>query len=336
MKKLRPTVKRDLSLSSVQAWQLGYGKYFENVFGKKYNVIFYYDGVKVNFYHTLEDFENFKSGPTERLISDNVLFKKLNNEFKENVISLRKITDSDLARNIKEVFELIGKVMSLYMFIVSDSFVQKVPEAWESRHASEGILYELDEKIENYISVLLNDLGLEKTFAHFLTIKEIENVINNKSFSVSDELRKRKKGYIIYNEKIIVDKSFNDFCVECDFVNPEADSISETSIIKGNPGYGGIVTGKVRIINKKEDVANFGDGEILVSIMTNVNYLPAIKKARGIITDEGGITCHAVIVARELKKPCIIGTKIATKVLKDGDMVEVDAENGIIKVLKKS
>jgi pyruvate,water dikinase len=52
------------------------------------------------------------------------------------------------------------------------------------------------------------------------------------------------------------------------------------------------------------------------------------------VTDEGGVTCHAAIVAREMKKPCIIGTKIATKVLKDGDLVEVDANKGVVKILK--
>ena len=61
----------------------------------------------------------------------------------------------------------------------------------------------------------------------------------------------------------------------------------------------------------------------------------AMKKASAIITDEGGIICHAAIASRELKKPCIIGTKIATKILKDGDLVEVDADNGIVGILGK-
>jgi pyruvate,water dikinase len=61
-----------------------------------------------------------------------------------------------------------------------------------------------------------------------------------------------------------------------------------------------------------------------------------MKRASAFITDEGGITCHAAIVARELKKPCIIGTKIATQVLKDGDEVEVDAERGIVRIIKRS
>ncbi len=103
--------------------------------------------------------------------------------------------------------------------------------------------------------------------------------------------------------------------------------------IKGMPAFAGKVIGKVRLVNKVGDAKNFKKGEILVSAATSPDLLFAMKKAGAIITDEGGITCHAAIVARELKIPCIIGTKIATKVLKDGNLVEVDANKGIIKKL---
>ena len=68
--------------------------------------------------------------------------------------------------------------------------------------------------------------------------------------------------------------------------------------------------------------------------MTRPEFLPLMSKASAFITDEGGITCHAAIVAREMKKPCIIGTKIGTKALKDGDMIEVDADKGVVKIIK--
>jgi pyruvate,water dikinase len=74
-------------------------------------------------------------------------------------------------------------------------------------------------------------------------------------------------------------------------------------------------------------------GEILIASMTRPEFLPAMQKAAAFVTDEGGITSHAAIVSREMKKPCIIGTKIATKVFKDGDMVEVDANKGIVRKL---
>ena len=75
-------------------------------------------------------------------------------------------------------------------------------------------------------------------------------------------------------------------------------------------------------------------GEILVTEMTSPDYVPAMKKALGIITDEGGLTCHAAIVARELKVPCIIGTKFATEILKNGDLVKMNASSGIVEIIK--
>ena len=63
--------------------------------------------------------------------------------------------------------------------------------------------------------------------------------------------------------------------------------------------------------------------------------MPFLKNASAIVTDEGGLTCHAAIISRELKIPCIVGTGNATKVLKDGDLVEVDANKGIVKILKR-
>ena len=69
---------------------------------------------------------------------------------------------------------------------------------------------------------------------------------------------------------------------------------------------------------------------------TNVNFVSALHRVAGIVTEEGGILSHAAIISRELRIPCVIGTKIATRVLKDGDEVEVDAEKGIVKLLKRT
>jgi len=75
-------------------------------------------------------------------------------------------------------------------------------------------------------------------------------------------------------------------------------------------------------------------GDILVAPNTRPEYAPIMKIAGAIISDEGGITCHSAIVSRELKIPCIVGVQSASAVLKDGDLIEVDAEKGVIKILK--
>jgi len=105
--------------------------------------------------------------------------------------------------------------------------------------------------------------------------------------------------------------------------------------IKGLSANKGKVTAKVAVIlNVKNDAHKLKDGEILVTPMTRPEFISLMQKASAFITDEGGITCHAAIISREMNKPCIVGTKNATKILKDGDLVEVDADKGIIKIIK--
>jgi pyruvate, water dikinase len=104
--------------------------------------------------------------------------------------------------------------------------------------------------------------------------------------------------------------------------------------LKGNVAQTGLVKGTVKIVMSVKDLNKVKKGDILVTYMTSPNFLTAMKLAAAFVTNEGGLTCHAAIVAREMGKPCIIGTKIATKVFKDGDMVEMDANKGIVRKLK--
>ena len=83
-------------------------------------------------------------------------------------------------------------------------------------------------------------------------------------------------------------------------------------------------------------MGKMNQGDIMVAHTTFPSLVPAMKKAVAIITEDGGITCHAAIVARELKTPCVTGIKTITQVLKDGDEIEVDADNGLVRMLKKS
>ena len=104
--------------------------------------------------------------------------------------------------------------------------------------------------------------------------------------------------------------------------------------ITGTVAYPGIVRGKVRIVISNNDFDKISEGDILVTSTTRPDYIRVMEKSAAFITNEGGMLSHAAILAREMKKPCIIGTKIATRVLKDGDTVEVDADNGIVRILK--
>lgn len=108
------------------------------------------------------------------------------------------------------------------------------------------------------------------------------------------------------------------------------DNITE---FEGQTANGGRAQGKVRVLLSPREIDQMQEGEILVTTMTTPDFVQAMRKAAAIVTDEGGITCHAAIVSRELGIPCVIGTKKATKVLNTGDLVDVKANHGLIHIL---
>jgi len=110
----------------------------------------------------------------------------------------------------------------------------------------------------------------------------------------------------------------------------ELKSENSAPILKGIPASPGIGTGKVRILKSPKEIDKIDKGDILVAPMTSPDYVPAMKKASAIITNEGGMTSHAAIVSREMGTPCVVGTKEATKVLTDGQIVTVNGKTGEI------
>jgi len=105
---------------------------------------------------------------------------------------------------------------------------------------------------------------------------------------------------------------------------------SRDVILKGLGASPGLGTGTVKILNSVEELDKVQKGDIMVTVMTNPDMVPAMKRASAIVTEEGGMTCHAAIVSRELGIPCIVGTGKATKVLKEGDEISVDGTKGMI------
>jgi len=136
-----------------------------------------------------------------------------------------------------------------------------------------------------------------------------------------------------YNSEVLFGKSARKKLEE---LSIEEKTVQESEVeIKGTVANKGMARGKARIVLNKKDYSKVNEGDILVTFMTHPDMGPMLSKISGIITDEGGVLCHAAIISRELKIPCIIGTKNATRVLKDGDLVEVDADRGTVKILKE-
>ena len=152
---------------------------------------------------------------------------------------------------------------------------------------------------------------------------------------VSDDLLKKRFASWVYipgiaNETIVLNE-FAKNNSQFEF-NREKEEFAVNEV-KGRTAFKGFARGVVKVVRLNSEADKVKEGDIIVSPMTVPDLVSAMKRAAAIVTDEGGVTCHAAIISRELKKPCIIGTKVATKVFKDGDLVEVDANKGIVRII---
>ncbi|MEK6921199.1 MAG: PEP-utilizing enzyme [Nanoarchaeota archaeon] len=163
----------------------------------------------------------------------------------------------------------------------------------------------------------------------YLSHKELLEIFTNKRDMLLKESAKRQKGWgftLIKNKAQYYNNK-----------NLREIEESEEKIPVGVKGFAackGIARGKAIVVKSVEDLERIQQDDILITHMTTTNFVPVLSKVAAIVTDEGGITCHAAIISREMNIPCIIGTKIATKAFKDGDIVEVDANTGIVRKIK--
>ncbi len=172
-----------------------------------------------------------------------------------------------------------------------------------------------------------------------INVIEDKKLLNKIDLNLSNNILSTLK-VGISNKKNVVQKSLNlqpkssisktpCFCIDHSisfFANKEVE-------LKGEIACSGKIFGKVCIILSNQDFHKFNEGDIIVAPTTRPDYVPLMEKSSAIITNEGGMLSHTAILSREFGKPCIIGTRIATTVLKDGDFIEVDAYKGTLKLI---
>ena len=210
-----------------------------------------------------------------------------------------------------------------------------IKDFFKLRLKVEGIFESTDLFIRKATADMLKSLGIDPAYAKFLTLSEVKKLFTGKYTPDLNEIKKRQAGYAIIGGKLFVNVSFKKLLQDANYAFDFFDD--KIKFFKGEPAYTGkIVSGKAFLVFLGHHINNFPTGGILIAPMTAPNFLPAMKKAAAVITDEGGLTCHAAITARELKKPTVIATKIATKAIKNGDIIKVDSKNGTIEILNTS
>ena len=275
--------------------------------------------IKNNYYNIhycdAEEFYNEACGIVEDADRNKTLVKELLKEKKEELEAIRE-----------ERQQLIDS-LALSGFIRNMLDIARLFSKWKDIRKS-GVYIGMH-YFNSFLGEIAKRSGYKKEELTFTVFDEIESILLEKR-DIRKEIAKRKdkcffaitpEGY-----SIISGTDANTYFRYGD--SAENEGVTEIKGVVASPGY---ARGRVRIIRKTHEMNDFKAGEILVANQTTPEFVPIMKKAAAIVTEQGGITSHAAIVSRELKKPCIIGTKVATSVLMNGETVEVDANKGVVR-----
>jgi len=331
MKTYKKCNSREGWLIGTQAWNEGDTQELKKWVGCCYNRHYFVNnnGI-VDLYYEIKSGEEFWDALAEKLKEPGFL-DSLIADFIKNVSYGRSFFNKKLEKN--DIIKLYNLKVKCWPAITIFDQISSTPEIV------------LDNKIIDFLLEIRKNYGeFSYEFADFIlkSIPKIYPEINgfedviliqefiNGKFPSKQELEKRKKYYTLYSHYLETDISFEGVSKEHEFeiVKEILDNINE---VKGDIAMRGKTRGVVKLIFKIEDTYKVETGNILISPMTTPDHIIAMDKASAFVTDEGGIACHAAIVAREFQKPCIVGTHNATKVFKDGDLVFVDADEGVVR-----
>lgn len=270
-----------------------------------------------------------------------------NNYFKINTLlktDLSILSTADLTKSIKSIDKICREVYFNYLFFIHEYFETTdknllilLPEVRMELSDFVSQIYQCCDNLINSLSQKYPTLPWQ-TFT-YATFEEIVGLLKNKkSVKEFKRINGRAIAFVLENNKVLTitdKKKILNIKKQLEIKN----NIDHDKTIKGNSVFPGVAKGRVIKITVADyssisKILKSKKNYILVTPMTRPEFMPFLKNAKAIITDEGGLTCHAAIVARELKKPCIVGTGNATEGLNNGDLVEVNARTGIIKIIK--
>ncbi len=336
---LHKSYSRDFTLVLEQSWI----NFFKRDFSALYGLENPYEPYAV-LYVTDENLEIWEHGKAIRFLQDWLLEKNKRGtdfmaqsvkEYGDIVRTLEGYWErggTNDASVISEYLKASEKAFALFCFWYYACIDDRTPEDVQELVRA---LRENDEyfaRNDTYIKDCIVALGGKRELANLILLSEFPNIPDEAT------LRARTKGIVVIDGGKVFSSTLAEFAANHpEYVFEDLQlTVEDTTELKGPVAYKGMATGVVKVVKNVRSMEKVQEGDILVSPMTSPDFLPAMKKAAAIVTDEGGIMCHAAIVARELKKTCVIGTKFATQVLHDGDLVEVDAEKGIVTILERT
>ncbi|MFC1753717.1 PEP-utilizing enzyme [Thermoproteota archaeon] len=350
-------IERRNAFFYVTTMNQAYGKYLkkETGFGFTDQLYVHKDGL-VSFYKSQEELQKAKEHFLEMIKNNAPKLRKLHEsgleclKEKNKLIELFADIDSDYI--IKNYDRLMKRLYPIYVYHTVIPFT--LLEAIESEQDEYAEIIEMFEIFRRESLNPIHGLILDKIwkaaaeftnsedhldFSYF-TPDELGELFKGGNYPGKYEIEKRKNACVFYEQDGDILFNYDSGFIEKAGIksldlNKDICNITE---LKGKTvckGQAGKIKGRACIINKPFEMDKFQKGDIIISINTTPDLMPVLAKSKAIVTDEGGLTCHAAIVSRELEKPCVIGTKLATRFFNDGDYIEVDAENGIVKKIDR-
>ena len=196
-----------------------------------------------------------------------------------------------------------------------------------------------------YTAIVAKKNSLDPEDMKQYSLDEVMELLDSGTKVGNDVIKKRRESFVVYSDlNTILDvMDENKDRILNEFKRKDVENVSE---FKGTIASKGKVTAKVRVIPAELDkdydlfvkkilTMDFDDGDILVTETTSPDYMPLLRKAGGVIADQGGMNSHAAITSREFKIPCLVATHNAIEILKTGDVVELDANIGVVKIIKR-
>lgn len=240
---------------------------------------------------------------------------------KTGKLNLKESDNKELVKLIEEYFILYKEPYPYFHLTPYPDELEKIGDQKTIQLMGELRLFGRTSfnKTHDLINPLFEEIGKRVSLSvdeiKFLTPDEIKTLL-----STEEKIQNRQNCYFIYQNGKFELFENQTFVIKEDLPTE----------LKGRGTFPAFYKGKVKLIKNKDDVKKINQGDVIVLKMTTADLITEnMKKAGAIITDEGGITCHAAIISREFNIPALIGTKVATKILKDNDLVEIDTEKGI-------
>ncbi len=330
---------RDFCLPSVEAWVRGESTNPKGWTSEKQPFLPYIITQRsddtVHFYYDLQGVEWVQNLLVKLARKNTNSLAAIEKTVLQKLTYIRPIYEKEQALNLSQLKRFLAELEAGYPWFEAMWWFCQMDEA-----KLVGLHLEKIQEVRSLTDILCNssDTVIRKSLANlypqlqtYSSVLTIEEIMSEKHPSIV-ELEKRQKGYFFTNNELFVGTSKAAIAKKFR-ITFKAEAFKKQKTLTGQIACKGKVRGTVRRVMGHDQIDLVQEGEILVSPMTIPDFLPAMVKAAAIVTDEGGSLCHAAIVARELNKPCIVGTKFATKLFKDGDYVDVNADHGTITML---